>query len=142
MNDKPRCGKGYSQLLAKQDITEMYINLVTAAEANAAKTVLERPFMERLMAMPPESLSAVAGLQSTLYHDFTSGYKNILFYGIEAQLLAFDALIFTVVDAELNNFPLAAFITWFVYQCVCFSRAYLGERNIAQKSLIDECFFM
>ena len=50
-------------MFAAEEIAEVFRALITSTEANAAKAVLERPFMERIMSMPPESLATHSGSQ-------------------------------------------------------------------------------
>ena len=50
-------------MLAAEEVAEVFRALITRTEANAAKAVLERPLLERIMSMPPESVVTHSGSQ-------------------------------------------------------------------------------
>ena len=129
-------------LAAAEEIGDIFKQLINFTEANAASFVLERPFTDRILNMPPESVSMMQGASPVFYHDFRNAFSRVLFYGIEHQLLIFDTLVFTALDARLNSFAVAAFLTWLIGAAVDFVRANFGEANISKKSLIDDRFLI
>jgi len=118
-----------SVVFAAEEIAEVFRALIASTEANAAKAVLERPFMERIMSMPPESLATHSGSQPIFYHDFSNTFSSVLYYGIEAQLLIFELLVFTAVDAEMKSFAIATFITWLAGCTISYVRSVFGEKK-------------
>jgi meckelin len=123
-------------------VGDIFKQLISFTEANAASFVLERPFTDRLLNLPPESVSSMQGASPVFFHDFRNAFSRVLFYGIEYQLLVFDILMFTAFDAETGSFASAAFLTWLIGSLVDFARATLGEANISRKSLIDNRFLI
>ena len=129
-------------IAAAEEIADIFKQLINFTEANAASYVLERPFTDRLLNMPPETVSMMQGASPVFYHDFRNAFSRVLFYGIEFQLLVFDILVFCALDAETGSFAVAAFLTWIIGSFVDYVRASFGEANISRKSLIDERFLI
>jgi meckelin len=80
-------------IAAAEEIGDIFKQLINFTEANAASFVLERPFTDRLLNMPPESVSMMQGASPVFYHDFRNAFSRVLFFGIEYQLLVFDILV-------------------------------------------------
>ena len=131
-----------ASLAAAEEIGDIFKQLISFVETNAASFVLERPFTNRLINMPPESVSSMQGASPIFYHDLQMSFVRTLWYGVEMQLFIFDVLVFCAVDKALDSFALAAFITWIVGACVDHARAAFGSANISRKSLIDERFLI
>ena len=129
-------------LAAAEEIGDIFKQLINFTEANAASFVLERPFTDRLMNMPPESVSMMQGASPIFYHDMQMSFQRILFYGIEWHLMIFDLLVFTAIDKDLGSFAVSAFLTWLVGMFVDHLRQSFGEANISRKSLIDSRFLI
>ena len=141
MND-PTGGLVDASLAAAEEIGDIFKQLVSFVETNAASFVLERPFTNRLINMPPESVSSMQGASPIFYHDLQMSFVRTLWYGAETQLFIFDVLVFCAVDKALDSFALAAFITWIVGAAIDRARAAFGSANISRKSLIDERFLI
>jgi meckelin len=131
-----------ASLAAAEEIGDIFKQLISFVETNAASFVLERPFTNRLINMPPESVSSMQGASPIFYHDLQMSFVRTLWYGVEMQLFIFDVLVFCAVDKALDSFALAAFITWIVGACIDHARAAFGSANISRKSLIDERFLI
>ena len=129
-------------LAAAEEISDIFKQLINFTEANAASFVLERPYTDRLMNMPPESVSMMQGASPIFYHDLAMSFQRVIFYGIEWYLVIFDLLVFTAIDKELGSFAIAAFLTWLVGSFVDHLRVSFGEANISRKSLIDSRFLI
>jgi meckelin len=129
-------------LAAAEEIGDIFKQLINFTEANASSFVLERPFLDRITNMPPETVSMMQGASPVFYHDFQMNFQKVMFYGIELQLLIFDLLVFTALDKEFNSFAIAAFLTWLVGIFVDHLRGTFGETNISRKSLIDGRFLI
>ena len=121
---------------------KLFKQLINFTEANASSFVLERPFLDRIPNMPPETVSMMQAASPVFYHDFQMNFQKVMFYGIELQLLIFDLLVFTALDKEFNSFAIAAFLTWLVGIFVDHLRGTFGETNISRKSLIDGRFLI
>jgi meckelin len=131
-----------ASLAAAEEIGDIFKQLINFTEANASSFVLERPFLDRITNMPPETVSMMQGASPVFYHDFQMNFQKVMFYGIELQLLIFDLLVFTALDKEFNSFAIAAFLTWLVGIFVDHLRGTFGETNISRKSLIDGRFLI
>ena len=73
--------------------------------------------------------------------------SSLLFYGSELTLIIFETLTFLTFDLAFSpvytgSYFIAAAITFLVYCGVALARKTLGERNICQKTLIDERFMI
>jgi meckelin len=131
-----------ASLAAAEEIGDIFKQLISFVETNAASFVLERPFTNRLINMPPESVSSMQGASPIFYHDLQMSFQRTLWYGIETQLFIFDVLVFCALDKALNSFALAAFITWIIGATIDHVRSQFGSANISRKSLIDERFLI
>lgn len=135
-------GVADATLAAAEEIGDIFKQLVSFVETNAASFVLERPFTNRLINMPPESVSSMQGASPIFYHDLQMSFQRTLWYGVESQLFIFDVLVFTALDKALRSFALAAFLTWIVGATLDHARKAFGSANISRKSLIDERFLI
>lgn len=73
---------------------------------------------------------------------------KVLFYGNEFTLLIFELMTFVTFDLAFadtkfgGSYFIAASITFLVYQGVAILRRNLGQKNICQKTLIDDRFMI
>ncbi|XP_078488655.1 meckelin-like [Ciona intestinalis] len=76
------------------------------------------------------------------YNDPGNSFTNVLFYGNEFALLLFEVLLFNIIDYSQQNFPLAAILTYMCGQVLVFIREFLGQQNLATKTLVDKRFLV
>ncbi|XP_054637877.1 meckelin-like [Dunckerocampus dactyliophorus] len=80
--------------------------------------------------------------KSIFYNDEAHTFSNVLFYGHEGTLLFFDTLFFCIIDLACQNFVLAAVLTYVEQVIFKNIRLWLGKKNLAFKSQVDERFFL
>ena len=73
--------------------------------------------------------------------------SSILFYGNELTLVIFEILSFLTFDLAFSNayvgsYFISAAITFLIYRGFTVMRRSLGQRNLSQKTLIDERFLI
>lgn len=106
--------------------------------------VRQRDIIETVFHMPPEmSLAGGAGgEQPVIFPDTRFSFGNNLFYGCEWQLIVWNTLVFATVDAAVQSFAVAAFVSWLLNFIITAARAELGEANLSRKSLVDRRFLI
>jgi hypothetical protein len=71
-----------------------------------------------------------------------NGVGKCLLLGIESDLLIAYICLFAYVDISTDNSVVAALFIWMLDLVVKFMRMHFGERNIAQKSILDAKFLL
>ncbi|CDQ88111.1 unnamed protein product [Oncorhynchus mykiss] len=74
--------------------------------------------------------------------DESHSFSDVLFYGNEATLLIFDTLFFCVVDLGAQSFILAGVLTYVQQMIFRLIRNGIGQRNLANKTLVDKRFLI
>ncbi|XP_030605522.1 meckelin isoform X2 [Archocentrus centrarchus] len=80
--------------------------------------------------------------KSIFYNDEAHTFSNVLYYGNEATLLIFDTLFFCVVDLGSQSFVLAAVLTYVQQVIFRLLRNSLGQKNLVNKTMVDERFLI
>ena len=91
------------------------------------------------MRVPPDMILST---QSIFYPATMPSLASTLFYGQEYTLLIFFILLYSVVDAAGGSTPVAVLVTFLVHRAVEMVRSWLGQRNIANKTLVDNRFLL
>lgn len=78
---------------------------------------------------------------SELLHDNRS-IINCLLIGLENELLVFYMALFSYIHMTSFNSLYAALAVWVIDLFVSFIRLHFGEKNIAQKALLDPKFLI
>jgi hypothetical protein len=107
------------------------------------QNIKEFPFTTRPKTMPekifsatPETTKGAVLLQDPI------GISQCLLIGVENHLLVMYIALFYFIDTNLNNTMIAALIILVLDMIIKFTRLYLGEINIAKKSLLDSKFLI
>ena len=113
----------------------------------------ERTLLQTAFGLPPDMLTealaagvgggpaAAAGARTALIMpDRYYRVESLVFRGIEWDLLLWEVLSFCLVDHFVANPALAGLATWLMSEAVAYVRRWLGARNVAYKTLIDERF--
>jgi Meckelin (Transmembrane protein 67) len=95
-------------------------------------------FFSSLFPMPPKA----AANKPILVHDFHNSFSRVLFCGIESNLVLFEMLMYSVIQACTQSTALAASITYAVTLVVRWLKKRFAENNIARKSLVDPHFLL
>ena len=71
----------------------------------------------------------------------------MLFYGNELSLVIFEILCFLTFDLAFSgsfvgSYFISAAITFIIYRTLSLVRRSLGQRNLSQKTLIDDRFLI
>lgn len=67
--------------------------------------------------------------------------SEVMFSGVEYDLLLFDILVYSLIDLAGNSM-LSVVITYLVDLFICKIRQHYGQKNISQKNLVDERFLL
>ena len=78
---------------------------------------------------------------AVLYHD-DLGITSCLLLGIENHMLILYFSLFTFIHILTANSLMGALAVWAVEFIFCFLRTHYGEKNIAQKCLLDPKFLI
>jgi len=123
---------------AAAEVAAMFRELIGDVESNPTERVREKLFYEKLFDMPPEMGIGQRG--TMFFHDFDFGFGRVLFYGIELELILFEASVFGALNMEFHNAALAGAVTYIFSRFVRYCRASWGETNISNKALVDDRF--
>jgi len=77
--------------------------------------------------------------------DFFSSWPSFtstMYCALDYQLVILYILVFSLFDRVTGSSIVAVFIVYLVEKALWKLRGYLGERNLAQKTLIDERFLI
>jgi hypothetical protein len=72
----------------------------------------------------------------------TNGIGKCLLLGLETDLLIAYMCLFSYVHTSSDNPIVAAMFIWIIDTIIRFTRMHFGERNIAQKSILDPKFLL
>ncbi|XP_043214644.1 meckelin-like isoform X2 [Amphibalanus amphitrite] len=101
-------------------------------------TVKDKKFIESMMdiefADPDE--------KGVFYNDGRLTFERALLYGHGWALAVFDVLLFCFVDLLSGSTLLAGMVVFVTGKMVDAARYYLGRRNLAKKTLVDERFLI
>ena len=95
----------------------------------------------RFFGVPPVDLETMRG-NPLFYRDRSFGFQSTMFYGNELSLMMMDILFYLMWDLVTKNTFVAIFLCYLSNKCIEFLRTSFGERNIAQKALIDDAFLV
>jgi meckelin len=95
--------------------------------------------IHRLLRVPPDLSQST---QSIFYPATVPALSTMLLYGQEYTLLLFYILLYSIVDVTGGNTPVAILVTFLVHLLVENTRLWLGQRNIANKTLVDNRFLL
>ncbi|TPX32052.1 hypothetical protein SmJEL517_g04744 [Synchytrium microbalum] len=98
--------------------------------------VRPRTFTERMIHTTPD-----LSLGSVFFHDETS-FGHVLLQGMEYDMFILAMLTYNIVDVTTNSPTAAGLATIMVDVVLRAARKYFGERNVAQKSLLDVRFLL
>jgi len=100
----------------------------------------ERTFMNRIMEVPPDL--SIGGSESVVYPDPAHEWTRCLLYGVESELLLFNILTFAMCDLWFDDSLVSVVLTYLMEQLVVGVRSSFGQKNLAEKTLIDERFLI
>lgn len=95
-------------------------------------------YWQRALRLPPES----AGTRTLLAHDFHSSFAGVLFFGREARLFLFEALLFCAVDSAVRSAAVSGFVVLAVWLALRGLRLHFGQNNLSKKTLVDRHFLI
>ena len=76
------------------------------------------------------------------FEDDGRSFEDVLLLGHEFTLVAFELLLFCVIDMFTMNATMAGIITYIISQVLIIIRANFGEQNVALKTGVDERFLI
>ena len=136
------CGAqdGMNRLVdAQSRLNRFFRRFVDQTTADFPREHREAAWINRVLRVPPD----FQGTAATLFlPDPTRRYASVLLLGIEHQLLLLNVLTLAVMAMWTESATVAAATVYLVDWAVSQTRAHLGERNLAKKSLVDERFLI
>ena len=95
----------------------------------------------RLWDMPPVDMENFRG-SPLFFKDPGFGYGNIMWIGNEFFLVIFDIAIYLAWDLATKSTFVGIFLGYITVKVLNGIRNFFSERNISQKTLIDERFLI
>ncbi len=104
---------------------------------NLKRTQIMDKMTTNRLGFPPDLLT-----EDRFLNDPGFGFQKIMMMGCELQFMAFYILLFGVLDIGINNSFITLLIIFIVYLVIMWLRSFFVDRNIANKTLIDERFLL
>ncbi|KAI9328026.1 transmembrane protein 67-domain-containing protein [Zopfochytrium polystomum] len=98
--------------------------------------IRDKSYFEKFLGAVPEVT------QGSVFLNDTYGFSRVLMRGLEPALLTCYALIFIGVDISTGSVSAAAVVVYLLDLALCFLRRHVGERNIADKTILDWKFLV
>jgi len=114
---------------------------IEGVRVESAKLIREKTPSMRFFGVPPVDYETFQG-NPLFFRDPNYGFQNTLFYGNEFALIIMDIVIYLMWDLILKNTMIALFLSYLTNKLLAKIRVFFGERNIAQKALIDDAFLI
>lgn len=95
-------------------------------------------YWQRIFRLPPET----AASRTVLMHDFHNNFSRVLFFGREARLFVYEALLFCAVDSAVQSAATTGFIVLVCWLALRAVRLHFGETNLSKKTLVDRHFLI
>lgn len=120
--------------------------LIFNIKSNDKKFIVEKNAFERLMGMIPsgQNLSALTDVGLLVKDSFLKwpSFAKVLFCNVDYDILIMNIMLFNMFDVAIENSIIAIFLVYFIEKGLKMCKAYFGERNIINKTLIDESFLI
>jgi len=130
-----------SLLDGQKAVNSLLKNFVKLMQTTYKDThILEPTFVQRMLEIPPsdDEVPHATLWTDDVHHTWTS----VLFEGIEFDLILFDIYVFTLFDMLAKQPVIALLCTFLLQKAVNFLRHELGIRNLGEKTLIGDRFFI
>jgi len=132
----------YAKLEGKRLLVQEHLKLyIEGVRVESAKLIREKTPSMRFFGIPPVDYETFQG-NPLFFRDPNYGFQNTFFYGNEFTLIIMDIIIYLMWDMILKNTMIALFLSYLVHKFISWLRVFFGERNIAQKALIDDAFLI
>jgi len=151
-----RLGAGFAAL------TAFLRGFVEETDPDYKRVWRNRTLVQQLFDLPPDmlteammggSVAAMAGMPAMgaaagaggrvtyLMLDTAYRFERLMFRGMELDLLVWDILVYCFTDYWQQSPTAAAVVTFIFAHVYAWLRVWLGERNLANKTLVDPRFF-
>ncbi|OQS06005.1 transmembrane protein [Thraustotheca clavata] len=101
------------------------------------KMIATQTCMGRFFGIPPEMGS---GKISLFVPDISHSFTKALFLGLEAELMLWNILIFSLCDLWWGNHAISALCTYICEMALISLRRYWGHQNLSRRTLVDYRF--
>jgi meckelin len=124
--------------LELHQILKIYIEGVVA---ESQTQIREKSIFERLFDYPPLDLERMGG-NPVFYKDPSYGYQSIMFYGKDLSLLLWNIAVYQIFDTATGSTLISIALAYIFEKLFVGLRNYFGERNLSQKTLVDDAFLV
>jgi len=132
----------FKRVWQERDVAHAALGIPPDMQAIAAAEAAGRNLGGGLGARGIATSVSVGGNGLThMYTDMHFRFENLVFRGIELDLLCFESLFLCIVnDALGGNTPVAAALTFLVSYTVSSVRSFLGKKSVSFTTLVDDAF--
>ena len=114
---------------------------IEGVKANSAQQVLNKTVNFRLCGLPPMELETLQG-NPIFFRDYGNSFQETLFMGQDYELFLWNVSIFALFQLITGRTMVAIFLTYICERVAQWLRAYFGENNLSEKTLIDSTFLI
>ncbi|KAM3144213.1 hypothetical protein pb186bvf_003675 [Paramecium bursaria] len=131
--------------LSRQRLSFYIKDILTQVRINPTKFVRDKFPLQRLLNLPPAELEDPQFKDQSIpifYRDPDYSFKKIFFCGHEFFFLISDVMMFSFWMLLTNNVYVAVLLTYLYTNGLFSYRQWVGERNLADKSKINQKFLI
>ena len=105
--------------------------------------IREKTFLQNILELPANNtqINISNAEEIILYKDEGLKFDDVFFSGMEWEWMMMDMFIYQFWTRILHNCEIGILLTYICDYFLYYIRAYLGEKNVSKKSVIDERFF-
>ena len=105
--------------------------------------IREKTFLQNILELPANNtqINITNAEEIILYKDEGLKFDDVFFSGMEWEWMMMDMFIYQFWTRILHNCEIGILLTYICDYFLYYIRAYLGEKNVSKKSVIDERFF-
>ena len=105
--------------------------------------IREKTFLQNILELPANNtqINITNAEEIILYKDEGLKFDDVFFSGMEWEWMMMDMFIYQFWTRILHNCEIGILLTYVCDYFLYYIRAYLGEKNVSKKSVIDERFF-
>uniref|UniRef100_A0A7S1CKP3 Uncharacterized protein n=1 Tax=Bicosoecida sp. CB-2014 TaxID=1486930 RepID=A0A7S1CKP3_9STRA len=137
-------GNSRKLLSASRKLSHFVRAFIDQTDSHFKREWSERTYLMRVFNTPPDmdamGVGGGHGSGALMYADTEARFEQVLFRGVETDLLIFNILTFAVCDLWFGNTLVSAFLTVLVNELLNYVRLSWGVDNIAAKTLVDDRF--
>jgi len=126
----------------RQELIQVLKVYIEGVISESGRKILDKTWVQRLFDYPPLDLDNFVQGTPLFCKDPDYSFENILMMGKDFPLLLWDIAVYQVFDLATGNTLIALGCLYVAEKFLMWVRAYFGERNLSQKTLVDEAFLV